>query len=104
MSGNQHNTLDLSNDPDGLKQALQTQFEAARNSADTIADATDSLTVSPSHPGTPVAPTVSTLDEEFPLAVAGNPVAPTVSDVFADWPLATDTVSGRRDVDLNGSL
>jgi hypothetical protein len=99
------NTIVISDaDPDGLKQAIQTQFEAARQASDTINDATDQLSVSPSQPGNPVAPSVSTLDEDFPLAVAGDPVDPTVSDVFNDWPLATDTVSGRRDIDLNGTL
>ena len=100
------NTLDLSNDPDGLKAALQAEFESARRSADTINDATDQLGVSPSEPGDPVAPDVSTLEEEWPLdsVSPSDIVAPTVSDIFADWPLPTDTVSGRRDIDLNGTL
>jgi len=99
------NTIVISDtDPDGLKAAIQTQFEASRDGRDTIADATDLLSVSPSQPGNPVAPSVSSLEEDFPLEVAGDPVAPTVSDVFADWPLPTDTVSGRQDIDLNGTL
>lgn len=66
------NQLDLANDPDGLKAAIQTSFEAARNVGDTINDGTDRLSVSPSTPGTPVAPSVSDLDEDFPLATADS--------------------------------
>ena len=62
------NTIVISDcDPDGIKQGIQNEFESARRSADTINDATDQLGVSPSEPGTPVAPDVSTLDEEWPL-------------------------------------
>ena len=101
------NTVVISDvDPDGLKQAIQTTFEAARVASDTIDDATDKLTVSPSQPGNAVAPDVSTLEEEWPLASVNvsDIQAPTVSDIFADWPLPTDTVSGRRDINLNGTL
>jgi hypothetical protein len=100
------NTLDLSNDPDGLKAALQAEFESARHASDTINDATDRLGVSPSEPGDPVAPDVSTLEEEWPLdSVSPSEIShPSVSDIFADWPLKTDTVSGRRNEDLNGTL
>jgi hypothetical protein len=101
------NTIVISDcDPDGIKTAIQAEFESARASADTINDATDQLGVSPSQAGDSIAPDVSTLEEEWPLdAVSVSDIqVPTVSDIFADWPLATDTVSGRRDIDLNGTL
>jgi hypothetical protein len=109
MSGNP-NTLDLSNDPDGLKAAIQTQFEAARN-AEAQDTAQDDLTVSPSEPGNEFRTTVSSILDagQFPMATVSDAevdftTVSSIEDDFTHDGLRTDTVSGRREVDLDGTL
>lgn len=97
-------------DPTGLKAAMQADFESPRDCRDQTEDGTDALSVSNANgAGEPFRTTVSSILDagQFPMATVSDAevLFTTVSSIEEDLEagLRTDTVSGRRQVDLDPS-